>query len=170
MIDARSRTGRFNGYRVAMSPSIPVGKLFETHLTVRDLQRSIAFYRDVVGLPLATEVPERNLAFMWIGDRGTSMLGLWGIGSAPLAMELHTAFEVTLDDLLESPARLREHGVTPLSFVDRETDEPDVLCWMPAASIYFRDPDGHLLEYITMLDDDPDPDGGVVSLSDWRSR
>ena len=27
--------------------------LFETHLTVSDLDRSIEFYRDVVGLPLA---------------------------------------------------------------------------------------------------------------------
>lgn len=32
---------------------VPVRGLFETHLTVRDLERSIAFYRDVVGLPLA---------------------------------------------------------------------------------------------------------------------
>jgi len=32
----------------------PVAGLFETHLTVHDLQRSIRFYRDVVGLALAT--------------------------------------------------------------------------------------------------------------------
>jgi lactoylglutathione lyase len=27
--------------------------LFETHLTVTDLDRSVSFYRDVVGLPIA---------------------------------------------------------------------------------------------------------------------
>ena len=37
--------------------------LFETHLTVADLDRSVAFYRDVVGLPVALEVPDRGAAF-----------------------------------------------------------------------------------------------------------
>jgi catechol-2,3-dioxygenase len=41
--------------------------LFETHLTVSYLERSIAFYRDVVGLPLALELPECEAAFLWIG-------------------------------------------------------------------------------------------------------
>ncbi len=34
--------------------------LFETHLTVSDLDRSIEFYRDVVGLPLALVLEERR--------------------------------------------------------------------------------------------------------------
>ena len=33
--------------------------LFESHLDVRDLDRSIAFYRDVVGLDLAYVHPQR---------------------------------------------------------------------------------------------------------------
>jgi hypothetical protein len=28
---------------------------------------------------------------------------------------------------------------------------------MPSAQLYFRDPDGHLLELITLLDEEPDP-------------
>ena len=55
--------------------SIPVRGLFETHLTVADRQRSLAFYLDVVGLTLALDVPERHAAFLWIGGRGRSMLG-----------------------------------------------------------------------------------------------
>jgi len=35
---------------------VPVRSLFETHLTVRDLDRSIAFYRDVLGLPLVAAI------------------------------------------------------------------------------------------------------------------
>jgi lactoylglutathione lyase len=38
--------------------------LFETHLTISDLDRAVAFYRDVVGLALALEVPERGAAFL----------------------------------------------------------------------------------------------------------
>ena len=50
--------------------------LFETYLTVADMPRSIAFYRDVVGLELAYELPERGAAFFWVGTRGAGLLGL----------------------------------------------------------------------------------------------
>jgi lactoylglutathione lyase len=93
--------------------------LFETHLTVADLQRSIAFYRDVVGLELAYEVPERGAAFLWIGAPGDAMLGLWSAGSAPIGLNLHLAFTVSLPDVLHGCERLRSHGVTPLSFSQR---------------------------------------------------
>ena len=150
-----------------MSAPTPVRGLFETHLTVRDVPRSVGFYRDVVGLPVALELPERDAAFLWIGERGRSMLGLWGIGSAVNSMTLHIAFDVALDDVLAAPERLRASEVTPLSFLGVETDEPDVLAWMPAAAVYFEDPDGHLLEYLTMLDEEARPDAGVVPWSEW---
>ena len=85
-------------------------------------------------------------------------------------MTLHVAFDVALDDLLEAPARLRAQDVTPLSFFGEETDEPSVIGWMPAAAVYFRDPDGHLLEYLAMLDEEPDPDRGIVAWSEWQER
>jgi lactoylglutathione lyase len=91
-------------------------RLFEAHLSVADLPRSLAFYRDVVGLPVALEVPERGAAFLWVGGRGRSMLGLWSFGSAPLGLVLHVAFAVTLDDLLDAPGWLLSQGVQPLSF------------------------------------------------------
>lgn len=141
--------------------------LFETHLTVRDVRRSIDFYRDVVGLSLALEVPERDAAFLWAGGPGRSMLGLWGIGSSVVSVSLHVAFGVSLEDLIRAPGRLEARGVTPLSFAGEETTEPDVLGWMPAAAVYFTDPDGHLLEYLTMLPEEPSPDVGVIPYSDW---
>ena len=152
-----------------MAEPVPVRGLFETHLTVRDVQRSVAFYRDVVGLPVALDLPERNAAFMWIGERGRSMLGLWGIGSSVNSLTLHIAFGVAFDDLLSAPERLRAAGVTPLSFFGEETSEPDVLAWMPAVAVYFEDPDGHLLEYLAMLDEDPRPEAGIVSYSEWTT-
>jgi lactoylglutathione lyase len=146
----------------------PIRKLFETHLTVADLGRSVAFYRDVVGLPVALEVPERGAAFLWMGERGESMLGLWTLGSMPMGLSLHIAFDVALDHVLESPTTLRAQGVTPLDFFGAETDEPSVIGWMPAASVFFRDPDGHLLEYLSMLDEEPRADAGIVPWTAWR--
>jgi NAD(P)H-dependent FMN reductase len=59
--------------------------------------------------------------------------------------------------------------IAPLDFDGCPTDEPVVLAWMPAASIDFHDPDGHLLEYIAMLADDARPDGGVVTWKEWTA-
>ena len=61
-------------------------------------------------------------------------------------------------------------GVTPLSFFATETAEPSVIGWMPAAAVYFRDPDGHLLEYLAMLDEPARPDVGIVPWSQWTSE
>jgi len=141
--------------------------LFETHLTVADLPRSVAFYRDVVGLPVALEVPERGAAFHWIGQPGQAMLGLWSIGSAPMSMQLHIAFGMSLPDVLAAPERLRSHGIQPLSFFGEPADEPSVIGWMPAAAIYFHDPDRHQLEYLAMLDGPARPELGIVP---WSQR
>jgi lactoylglutathione lyase len=153
-----------------MTDHVPIHGLFETHLTVSDLRRSIAFYRDIVGLQLALEVYERNAAFFWVGDSSRSMLGLWSLGTAPLGLTLHVAFEVALDDLLGAPKHLKAQGITPLSFFGLETTEPSVISWMPAASIYFRDPDGHLIEYLAMLDEVPRPNLEIVSWSNWLTH
>src|SRR5437870_1427277 len=97
--------------------------LFETHLTVSDLERSIEFYRDLVGLQLALELPERGAAFFWIAAPGEAMLGLWSLGSAPMGLSLHIALKVPLRDVLSACDALRSNGVTPLSFFGTETTE-----------------------------------------------
>jgi lactoylglutathione lyase len=152
-----------------VSEPVTATGLFETHLTVSDLGRSVAFYRDVVGLPLAQELPERGAAFFWIGAPGEAMLGLWTVGSAPIGLSLHLAFKATLDEVLAACDGLRSLGVTPLSFHAIETTEPSVIGWMPAAAVYFRDPDGHLLEYLAMLDEQARPERGIVTWSQWTS-
>jgi lactoylglutathione lyase len=144
---------------------VSVRGLFETHLTVADLERSVAFYRHVVGLPVALELPERGAAFHWIGRPGQAMLGLWSIGSAPMGMRLHIAFAMALADVRAAPDRLRGQSIQPLSFFGEPTDEPSVIGWMPAAAVYFLDPDGHMLEYLAMLDGPPKPELGIVPWS-----
>jgi lactoylglutathione lyase len=149
-------------------PALPEATgLFETHLTVSDLARSTAFYRDVVGLPVALELPERGAAFLWIGGAGHAMLGLWSLGSAPLGLSLHIALAASLDDVLRACDALRDRGIAPLSFFATETTEPSVIAWMPAAAVYFRDPDGHLVEYLAMLDEPARPALGIVPWSQW---
>ncbi|MSP03190.1 MAG: hypothetical protein EXR07_19400 [Acetobacteraceae bacterium] len=86
---------------------VPVGGLWETDITVNDLGRSISFYRDVVGLTLAHTIPERHAAFFWIGQPRQAMPGLWSIHTSPMAMKLHYAFQVTIEDAIASIAALK---------------------------------------------------------------
>jgi GNAT superfamily N-acetyltransferase/catechol 2,3-dioxygenase-like lactoylglutathione lyase family enzyme len=144
--------------------------LFETHLTVSDLDRSVEFYRDAVGLRSALVLRDRGAAFFWIGEPGEAMLGLWSLGSAPIGLSLHVALKASLRDVLAAADGLRANGIAPLSFFGAETSEPSVIGWMPAAAVYFRDPDGHLIEYLAMLDEPPRADRGVVPWSEWASR
>lgn len=147
---------------------IPVQNLFEVHLPVADLDRAIEFYRDVLRFELAHIVPARQAAFFWIGPAGNAMLGLWGAGSGPQSVALHTAFRVSVTDVMTAPRVLQSAGITPLDFDGKPTEEPVVFAWMPAASVFFHDPDGHLLEFIAMLPHRPDPQQGVVPWHLWE--
>jgi lactoylglutathione lyase len=147
-----------------------VQHLFEAHVAVASLEASIAFYRDVVGLELGYTIAERQAAFFWIGARGRAMLGVWAAGSAPQRFTTHIAFAAALDDVIAAPQALRAAGVAPLDFDGQPTDAPVVIGWMPAACVYFRDPDGHLLEYVAMLPDPPRPEYGVLSWDAWQRR
>lgn len=154
-----------------MTTSMPhIDGLYETHLTVADLTRSIAFYRDVVGLELAKTFADRRIAFFWINDKKTSMLGLWETGSGPLRMHLHIALRMSVAGVLASAAALQARGVTPLGFHGEPSSEPVVLSWMPAVSQYFADPDGHSIEFIAILDEAADDAFGIGPYSAWLAR
>ena len=142
--------------------------LFEVHLPGSDLDRAIAFYRDRLRLPLAHTIRERQAAFFWVPSRGRGMLGVWGAGAGPQHMTLHVAFRTSVADVVGAPETLAREGITPLGFDGRTATEAIVLAWMPAVSIFFHDPDGHLLEYLAMLRDAPRPDLGVVPWSAWH--
>jgi lactoylglutathione lyase len=153
-----------------MTPIVAVDRLFEAHLIVTDLDRSIDFYRDRLGFALAHVMPSRQVAFFWMGSRGHSMLGLWQVTAVPQKTTTHVAFATTADEVIAAPGKLRSAGIVPLDFNAQPTDEPVVLPWMPAVAVYFLDPDGHLLEYIAMLDAEPRPDETVVAWHAWSHR
>jgi lactoylglutathione lyase len=149
-----------------MTQIAAIDHLFEAHLIVSDLDASMAFYRDRLGLKLAQVISSRRAAFLWIGLPGNSMLGLWQAGAGPQKTTSHIAFATAADDVIAAPGALQSAGIAALDFDGLSTDEPVVLAWMPALAVYFLDPDGHLLEYIAMLEGEPRPDEGVVA---WRS-
>ncbi len=140
--------------------------LFETHLNVRDLARSVAFYRDVLELELALEEPARQVAFFWIGGHNQAMLGVWQTPEDEVQRQ-HFAFTISLDDMRNAKQYLLDKGLTPRNFLNDGTQEPMVFGWMPAVAIYFEDPDGHSLEFIAPLDEDARPELGVVAWDEW---
>ena len=149
-------------------------KLYETHIPVSDVARSIQFYCDVVGLELAYEQPHRDVAFLWVGGPELGMLGLWGPKSQFARKDgafatHHFALSLPLDDLFAKTAELQQLGIKTRGFTDDGSDEPSVIGWMPSAQIYFPDPDGHSLEFITVLDEEPELEFHG-SWTEWRAR
>src|SRR4051812_31981585 len=135
--------------------------LYETHIPVADTRLSQGFYRDVVGLPFAYRDPTRDIVFLWVDEKEKGMLGLWGpttvYGPKPgLLSRRHFAFGVTFEQLLRLIDRLSSQGIETQGFGGKPAREPSVIGWMPSAQIYFRDPDQHSLEFITLLADPPD--------------
>jgi lactoylglutathione lyase len=155
-------------------PATLFSGLFETHLHVLDLKRAMKFYGNVLGLELGRIEPERRAAFYWAGRDQSTMLGLWETppwivdGSSNTVRTQHIAFGVSLEDLNSAIHYLKKSGMELRNFFDQITDEPSVFGWMPAASIYFHDVDGHLLEFIAKIDAEPAPGIGVISLPEWN--
>ncbi|GHJ48647.1 hypothetical protein Cs7R123_59890 [Catellatospora sp. TT07R-123] len=113
-----------------------LGPLGQIHVSVTDIDRSVAFYRDVLGIPLLFQVPGQPMAFFASGDVRLYL----GVPEAPEFASRVTLY-FTVDDIDAEHARLRALGV---SFVD----EPHAVhrdggseLWMS----FLRDPDGHHL-------------------------
>lgn len=113
-----------------------VGAVGQIHISVTDVDRSVAFYRDMLGIPLLFQVPGQPMAFLSSGD---VRLYLGTPESPEFASRVVLYF--TVDDIEAEHERLVALGVP---FVDR----PHVVhgsgtseLWMA----FFRDPDGHHL-------------------------
>jgi catechol 2,3-dioxygenase-like lactoylglutathione lyase family enzyme len=142
--------------------------LFETHIKVRNLDRSMQFYTDKLGLELGYLDREDRTALYWVGGRGEAMLGVREKPIGEICPQ-HFAFRCSVDDILHRAVQfLRERDLEPHNILNDGTERPLVFGWMPALAIYFRDPDGHLLEFLAMLPDEPRPEVGVVSWEKWR--
>ena len=118
-------------------------------LKVRDFEKSIPFYADILGLKEVARSGDRMVFFAFTGNHHDIALVQTGADS-PEAPEkapglAHVAFKVgnTLDELRAAKTWLESQGVT----IERMRDH-DV-----SKSLYFRDPDGNRLE--VFIDGDP---------------
>src|SRR4051812_20587593 len=144
--------------------------LYETHLFVENLERSVEFYSNVLGLQQCYFEKERRAAFFWIGKPKEAMLGLWEKPKEEIDKR-HFAFKCEAQDILErSIAFLEERNLNPYNFLEDGVERPMVFAWMPAIAIYFNDPDGHSLEFISILDGEARPELGVISYEEWQKR
>jgi catechol 2,3-dioxygenase-like lactoylglutathione lyase family enzyme len=124
--------------------------VIETALYVDDLARAASFYEDVLALPVLTA--DARFRAYDVGGRSVLLLFQRGATLETVHMPggtipphdghgpLHTALAISADAVKEWEERLATHGIE----VEGRTD------WKRGGhSIYFRDPDGHLLELAT---------------------
>ena len=118
-------------------------------LRVRDLDRSLAFYRDILGLKEVARYGAR-MVFLSCGenhhDLALQEIGQGAPAQNPAAVGLyHLAFKVgdRLQDLVEMKQRLEQAGVGILGASDHTVSK----------ALYVLDPDGIEIELYT--DEDP---------------
>ena len=143
--------------------------LYETHLFVENLERSIDFYSNKMQLEQCRFDDQRRIAFFWIGKDKQFMLGLWEKPKEEIDIR-HFAFECEPDWVLnESVEYLKSRDIKFWNFLNDDTQGPMVFVWMPAISIYFNDPDGHELEFIGVLNGKykSEKEKRVVTYKEW---
>jgi lactoylglutathione lyase len=115
-------------------------------LNVTDLDRSLAFYRDVLGFTVHGEGKEEDRRYAFLGDGEKLLVTLWQQAGAPFdagrAGLHHLAFEAdSIDRVREYETALKEYGV--------EFAYEGVVALREgsaAGGIFFHDPDGTRLE------------------------
>lgn len=124
--------------------------VLETSLYVADLKRSVEFYRRVFGL--ATLGSDERFCALELQGRHVLLLFQRGTCNEPVTIpggtipphdgagHLHVAFAIPLLELTAWEAHLGAQGV-PI--------ESRVKWPRGGTSLYFRDPDGHLVELAT---------------------
>ena len=89
-----------------------IESLYETHLYVEDLERSIQFYSSKLNLELCHQEEARRAAFFWIGPNRISMLGLWEKSKAEIDIR-HFAFKTSSEWVIsESVSYLTDRGIS----------------------------------------------------------
>ena len=100
----------------------------EIAFEVEDLERSIAFYRDVLGLPLYSRGPQQ--AWFRVGAQSLALFTHGRAGSGQ-----HFAFLIPAEKAERARRALAAHG-----FPEETMQQDDGL------SVYVRDPDGNKIE------------------------
>ena len=124
--------------------------VLETSLYVEDLERSIRFYQEV--MQFQKLVSDARFCALQAGQREVLLLFRKGASTQPMVIaggtipphdangQMHLAFAISAQELEPWERRLEQDQVVIESKVRWERG---------GQSIYFRDPDGHLLELVT---------------------
>ena len=131
----------------AASGRPPVNGILETSLYVESPTRSVEFYRRVFGFELIDAdqregiTDQTRLCPMRAGDRSVLLLFKKGATKDTDATgSIHIAFGIARSELPAWEAWLSQQGI---AIEERKT-------WKYGGeALYFRDPDGHLLEVVT---------------------
>ena len=131
--------------------SLKIRNVGHVVLKVRDLERAVQFYRDVLGLKeVARGSFGRPMAFFSAGENHHDIAVIEVGPEAPRAEPgggglYHVALKIgtTLDELRAAKAHLEAHGITRLGVMNHRVSQ----------SIYLNDPDGNGLELY--VDADP---------------
>jgi len=118
--------------------------ILESSLYVGDVPRSVRFYQETFGFTVISEFGERGCA-MQAGPRQVLLLFKKGASrtfSSPHdgGGELHLAFAIAATELAPWESWLQERGI---AIEEKRAWEEG------GRSLYFRDPDRHLLELVT---------------------
>lgn len=118
--------------------------ILESSLYVNDVHVSAQFYEKIFGFSVISDFGERGCA-MKAGEQQVLLLFKKG-GSRDITSphdgdgELHVAFAISAAELANWEAWLAENGI---AIEEKRTWE------LGGTSVYFRDPDRHLLEIAT---------------------
>ncbi len=141
-----------------------IRKIGHVVLNVSDLDASVRFYQEVLGLGVTDRYPDSmvpgGMVFLCVsGDHhGVALVG--GGRKVESGSLNHFAFEVgSLDEVFRARAWLRTHGV-PIVFEGRRRAGCQI-------AVEFTDPDGNNLEIYWNIDQ-IGTDGHVRPASQWR--
>jgi catechol 2,3-dioxygenase-like lactoylglutathione lyase family enzyme len=140
----------FDTSRILSATMPKLGGIIESGLYVENLQRAALFYEQVLGLRqiagderfVVYSVAERDVLLLFKRGGTTEPLHVPG-GMLPPhdgSGQNHMAFAVTADELDSWEERLAAHQIG----IESRVDWP-----RGGSSLYFRDPDGNLLELAT---------------------
>ena len=139
-------------------------KIGHVVLNVTDLEASVRFYTEVLGLRVSDRYPDSmvpgGMVFMRVNTdhHGVALVG--GASAAERSSLNHFAFEVgALDEVFRARAWLQKQGV-PIHFEGRRRAGCQI-------AIEFRDPDGNNLEIYWNIDQ-VGTTGEVRPASEWR--
>jgi catechol 2,3-dioxygenase-like lactoylglutathione lyase family enzyme len=127
-----------------------LGRILETALYVADLERASSFYSGVLGLP--TIYSDHRMRAFDVNRNGVLLLFIEGGSLQPTQTPggsipphdgrgpMHVAFSIAAEELEAWQRHLADAGIS----LEGRTQWP-----RGGTSVYFRDPDGHLLEIAT---------------------